>query len=185
MFFKSISKIAILSASVCAFALSANTASAHTVTIGYENAGTGSVNFWYGSYHGFNGSTEGSLNLVGINGNSFASTTVAYSLASGTQAAGLIDNVTNFVDPTYSTGFAGVNSWQGVNFTGLQAGDYQFTYVPIGSPSAHWAPWSNNILSGTVSLTEEIVQAVPEPAPLALFGLGLIGLTVVRRKRAK
>lgn len=185
MFFKSFSKIAILSASVCAFALGANTASAHTITIGYENAGVGSVNFWYGSYHSFNGSTEGSLNLVGINGNTFGSTTVAWSLTASTQSAGLVNNVTNFLDANYNGGFGDVRSWQGVNFTGLQAGDYQFTYVPIASPSAHWAPWSSNILSGTVSLNQEIVQAVPEPAPLALFGLGLLGLTIVRRKRVK
>ena len=38
---------------------------AHTVTVGYEAAGAGTVDFWYGTYHVNPGYTEGSFRLVG------------------------------------------------------------------------------------------------------------------------
>lgn len=176
-------------------------AHAHTVTFGYENAGPGAVTFWYGSYHthgnGDGPDTEGALNLVGINGNPFASTTVNWTLERGDpatctgsaaicsgQPAGLINGVTNFMDPSYGTDYSTVLSWQGVTFTGLAAGDYQFSYVPIASPSAHWAPWSSAVQTGNITLTGDIVNGVPEPASLALVALALLGVAASRKKAA-
>ena len=73
---------------------------AHAVSIGYENAGAGSVNIWLGTYSHGGGTLEGSLNLVGVLGNPFLSTTIPFTLLTGNgvgfKPVGLIDGTTNF-----------------------------------------------------------------------------------------
>lgn len=169
----------------------AGISSAHTISIGYANSGPGSVTFWYGSYHESVGYNEGSLNLVGINGNAFASTTVGFSELAYSQPDGVIDGVTNFYsnnagDALLSTdadGLGPVLSWQGVQFDGLGAGDYTFTYVPIADPTYEWAPWGDSVLSNNVTLSDEVISGTPEPASFALFGTALVGLGVLRLRR--
>lgn len=129
---------------------------AHTNSVGYENAGPGSVNFWYGNWH-HTDFTEGSMQLVGPGG---FNVTSPFTMVVNTKPAGLIDGETNFYsDGTQLIGIGGDDtySWQGVNFTGLTAGDYTFTYIPIDSPSADWDPADSIILSSTVSLSAAVL----------------------------
>jgi outer membrane autotransporter protein len=130
---------------------------AHTNSVGYENAGPGSVNFWYGNWHSGTTFTEGSMQLVGPGG---FNVTSPFTTVVNTKPAGLIDGVTNFYSdgtqlvgtPTGST-----FSWQGVNFTGLSAGNYTFTYIPIANPTLEWNPADSIILSSTVTLSAAVL----------------------------
>ena len=63
---------------------------AHTNSIGYVGGGNGSVTFWYGNWHPGTTFNEGTLTLQGINGTSFAPTTVNWTLLSATKPDGLI-----------------------------------------------------------------------------------------------
>ena len=167
-----------------------STAVAHTVSIGFAPAGTGSVSFWYGSYHTCTTPlTEGSLTLVGIGGNSFPSTTVPFSLTSCTKPSGLIDGTTNFYTadnaggPLVAVPPASINcnpcsKWQGVTFTGLQAGQYRFTYVPIALPTQDWAPWDSTILSNTVTITGAQLGSTATIPTLGTPALVVLGIAV-------
>jgi hypothetical protein len=151
------------------------------VSIGYENAGPGSVTFWYGSYHTGTNYNEGSLQLEGPGIN----ITVQFDLLSQTKPLGLIDGTTNFytdnnqpptligIDPVIS---GGPSVWQGSTFGGLTPGTYTFTYIPIANPTAEWDPWDDAILSNMVTLSGAIIGggsdsgiAATESA-VALFG---------------
>ena len=203
----------VLGAAIAALAIAAPTGVfAHSTSIGYANGGPGVVNIWMGTYDHSGHHLEGSLNLVGVNGNPFASTTVGFTLAAGagdaswmsipgyiaTKPAGLIDGTTNFYGCN-STGaltssctgdgasFGQPTHWEGVSFTGLTAGDYQFTYIPIVNPSLEWSIYNPN-MNGIFAITGAVINGeTPLPAALPLFssGLGALGLLGWRRKRKK
>jgi hypothetical protein len=130
----------------------------HTNSIGYVGGGNGAVTFWYGNWHPGTTFNEGTLTLQGINGTSFSPSTVNWTLIQQTMPDGLIPGTNYFTsngtalipyDPNVQTSY----SWQGVTFTGLSAGDYQFTYNAAGAPTVNWMPMDNVILSSTVSLS--------------------------------
>jgi hypothetical protein len=132
----------------------------HTNSIGYVGGGSGSVTFWYGNWHPGTTFNEGNLTLQGINGTNFSATTVNWTLLSTTRPDGLIDGVNYFTSNgtqlvPYGDPNGGGDSytWQGVTFTGLSAGDYQFTYNAAGSPTVNWMPMDSIILSSTVNLS--------------------------------
>ena len=130
----------------------------HTNSIGYVGGGNGSVTFWYGNWHPGTTFNEGTLTLQGINGTNFSPTTVNWTLIQQTMPDGLIPGTNYFTsngtqlvpyDPNVQTSY----SWQGVSFTGLSAGDYQFTYNAAGAPTVNWMPMDSVILSSTVNLS--------------------------------
>jgi hypothetical protein len=202
-------------ACVAAFAAMSGAANAHSISIGYENAGPGAVSIFLGTYSvGHAADTlEGSLTLQGVNGTTFGPSTLAFDIlvpsgpfgTVGSKPAGLIDGVTNFyvpgvTDPTAAlvgseAGFNAscpacgpVTHWQGVTFTGLLPGDYQFTWVPIAFPTAQWDIINDN-MNGVFSLSGSIVNGdstTPLPAALPLFASGIGGLGLLSwRKRRK
>lgn len=181
-------------------------ASAHAISIGYENAGAGAVTVWLGTYSSGHAGpiNEGSLKLEGIS-TLFGPVTTAFNLLTCTGAlackpTGLIDGTTNFYIPNISdpnaalvndeSGFNAscpacgpVDHWQGVTFAGLAAGTYQFTWVPAASPTAQWDIINNN-MNGVFDLSGVINPGVPEPGSLALVGLAMFGLAAAQRRRS-
>src|SRR6185312_4012301 len=93
-----------------ALILKTQLADAHTVSVGYENAGAGAVTFWYGTYHAGTNFTEGSLQLVGPGTN----TTVGFTSVVQVKPTGLTDGTTNF----YSNGTALVGSFAASAYVG-------------------------------------------------------------------
>jgi hypothetical protein len=186
-------------------------AGAHTMTIGYANAGPGSVTFWFGSWHDLVPPLfEGSMQLEGVAPTVFAPTVVNFTLSAGcnpgvancpNKPAGLVDGTTNFYScaspPVGQTlcasdvdGNGPVNKWQGVTFNNLQAGTYRFTYLPIANPSADWRPDNEAVRTNVVTLSGSIVSGVEAAIPtmsewaMILMGLLLAGsaMTVLRRR---
>jgi len=210
------SKLIFLVFALLGLAVTAERAAAHATSIGFENAGApGSVFIWLGTYNHGGHHLEGSMNLVGVNGNLFPSTTNPFTVGAGVgpnppfgggKPAGLIDGTTNFYNPngcaagsaplvsTPNTCAGGVNHWQGALFTGLGAGDYRFTWTPIVNPSAEWSILNTN-MNGVFTLGGVVIGdcggpnqppcATPSPASLPLLGLGLIGLVVSLKRRQK
>jgi hypothetical protein len=140
---------------------------AHTNSIGYVGASGGTVTFWYGSWHAGTTFTEGSMTLQGVNGTAFTPTTVNWTLLQNTTPDGLISgtnyfqsdgtNLIPYGDPARLYGMDSY-TWQGVTFTSLSAGDYQFTYNPIAQPTMDWDPSSQVIRTGTVTLSAGLLS---------------------------
>jgi len=139
----------------------------HTNSIGYVGASGGTVTFWYGSWHSGTTFTEGSMTLQGVNGTTFTPTTVNWTLLQNTTPDGLIpgtnyfqsdgNNLIPYGDPARLYGMDSY-TWQGVTFTSLSAGDYQFTYNPIAQPTMDWDPSSQVIRTGTVTLSAGLLS---------------------------
>ena len=73
-----------------------------------------------------------------------------------------------------------------MTFTGLSAGFYQFTYVPIANPTAEWDLASTN-MNGIFDLTGVVVPnpTIPEPVTLLLLGTGLAAAGVRRFRQPR
>ncbi len=178
----------------------------HAISIGYANAGPGSVTIWLGTYSTGHAAlaNEGSLSLAGVLGNPFPLTQVAFNQVAGVgvglKPAGLVDGTTNFYIPNISdpnaalvnteAGFNAscpacgpVDRWQGVTFAGLTAGSYQFTWIPAANPTAQWDILNNN-MNGIFDL-RGVVNPTGAPdggAAAALFGGALALLAVALRR---
>jgi hypothetical protein len=202
--------LGLLAVALLAGPMTAHRVQAHAISIGYENAGPGAVTIWLGTYSTGHASliNEGGMRLEGVLGTVFGPDEQNFSLLAGVgvgfKPAGLIDGTTNFFAPNktdalvdsdvpyMTTGCPAcgvIERWQGVTFTGLTAGNYLFTWLPIQFPTLQWDIWNPN-MNGIFSLSREIVgdlpppsQSVPEPGLLGLLGIGFAGMLFTRRKR--
>ena len=166
----------------------AASASAHTTSLGYvPGANPGEVTFWAGSYHN-SGVNEGMFTLTNLD--TMVSQTVAPNIGvTNVMPTGLIDGVNNFYwgnDNAYGYSTdqglgGGVEIWQGITFSGLSAGNYEFTCGNTCGTSVVWATWS----PGAVQLTltgRDVGGSVPEPSTWAMLLLGFLGIGLTLRR---
>jgi hypothetical protein len=147
---------------------------AHTNSIGYVGDGQGGITFWYGSWHGGTNFNEAEIKLEGANGTSYTTTITQFNLLQSTTPAGLIPGTNYFTsDGTQLVPYGDPNgggdsyTWQGLTFSGLSAGDYTFTYIPLGDPQSYctsctptldWVPMDQVIRSATVTLSATLLS---------------------------
>lgn len=185
-------------AAICA----GGAASAHTTSLGYTpGASQGSVIIWSGHYNhsGFPPPLEGVAYLTGVTLTYDSS--AAYTIGPvDTKPAGLVDGTNNFfwgpnpypfplsVDPHL---FGGVVHWQGVQFSGLLPGTYDFGCGTTCGDSDEWASLTRvGGQAGTVRFTLKagdinLPGGIPEPSTWALLILGFGGSgAMIRRRRS-
>ena len=159
-----------------ALLMGAPAALAHTNSIGYVGNGTGGVTFWYGSWHSGTTFNEGELKLQGANGTTFGPTITQFTTINNATPNGLVPGTNYF--QSNGTALVGYQStpgignglsytWQGVTFNSLSAGDYTFTYIPLGNaesyqpngtPTMDWMPFDQITLSSTVTLSAALIS---------------------------
>ncbi|WP_448098806.1 autotransporter-associated beta strand repeat-containing protein [Luteibacter yeojuensis] len=146
-------------------------ASAHTISVGYTNSGSGNLTFWYGTYHSPTEANhfEGQFQLVGPNG---YSQLVDFTQLVSSTPDGLEDGVNNFYaagqtgttltpdNETAPLGGGPVQTWQGVSFSNLLPGVYTYTYVPIANPTQAWHPWEP-VLTNVLTISGADLNGYP------------------------
>ncbi|HET6806959.1 MAG TPA: autotransporter-associated beta strand repeat-containing protein [Frateuria sp.] len=138
---------------------------AHTVSVGYTNNGSGALTFWYGTYHDPSEASyhEGQFHLTGPSG---YDQLVDFTLLVSTKPAELEDGYNNFYSSPDQTGLVDTNNiqtvltWQGVSFSGLTAGTYVYSYVPIANPTQVWDPYAP-VLTNTLTITAADLNGYP------------------------
>lgn len=156
---------------VFALSMAANTASAHTTSLGFlPGENSGDVVFWAGTYdhYEFNcpevpPANEGTLTVTGIEGTVYGPVELPFDIAATcTRPEGLVDGDNNcyynsddggtssYLDCSISDpstgywGFLETIAWQGVQISGLEPGTYSVTCGQNCGSTVTWQSFDNS-----------------------------------------
>ncbi|WP_206667632.1 PEP-CTERM sorting domain-containing protein [Muricoccus nepalensis] len=153
-----------------------------SATLDLKEAQVATGAFTYSTPLGMGSSYSGSGDVSGFNALTLMNATFVTGFSPGTLSIGLLFDAAGAISSTRIT-FFGIDYTAFIDGTGTAASGTLYSDRPECNPFPGTTPCS---IAGFWSNTPFVapVTAVPEPMSLALFGIGLAGLGVVRRKRA-